>query len=73
MPPVIISTALSHHIGLEESAASLERMKELYAEFESEAGDLLTAIVVKLSLPDPYDLTDIDLSEYRGIVRPWNS
>jgi hypothetical protein len=36
------------------------------------ADDLLTAIVVKLSLPDPYDLTDIDLSEYKGIVAPWN-
>ena len=23
--------------------------------------------------PDPYDLTDIDLSEYKGIVAPWNN
>lgn len=65
--------ALSHHIGLTKSAAALERMNELYAEFEHEAGDLLTAVVVKLSLPDPYDLTDIDLSEYKGIVAPWNN
>ncbi len=64
--------ALSHHIGLTKSAAAVERMNELYAEFEDQAGDLLTAIVVKLSLPDPYDLTDIDLSEYKGIVAPWN-
>ena len=48
-------------------------MNELYAEFKDEAGDLLTAVVVKLSLPDPYDLTDIDLSEYKGIVAPWNN
>jgi hypothetical protein len=65
--------ALSHHIGLTKSAIALERMNELYAEFDGEAGDLLTTIVVKLSLPDPYDLTDIDLSEYKGIVAPWNS
>jgi len=65
--------ALSHHIGLTKSAAALERMNELYAEFEDEAGDLLTAVAVKLSLPDPYDLTDIDLSEYKGIVAPWNN
>jgi hypothetical protein len=65
--------ALSHHIGLAKSTAALERMDELYADFEAEAGDLLTAVVVKLSLPDPYDLTDIDLSEYKGIVAPWNS
>ena len=54
-------------------AAALERMDELYAEFKDEAGDLLTAVAVKLSLPDPYDLTDIDLSEYKGIVAPWNN
>src|SRR5271167_4769215 len=65
--------ALSHHIGLTKSAAALERMNELYAEFKDQAGDLLTAVVVKLSLPDPYDLTDIDLSEYKGIVAPWNN
>jgi hypothetical protein len=29
--------------------------------------------VVKLSLPDPYDLTDIDLAEYKGIVAAWNN
>ena len=23
--------------------------------------------------PDPYDLPDIDLSEYKGIVAPWNN
>ena len=65
--------ALSHHIGLEKSAAALESMNELYAEFKDEAGDLLTSVVVKLSVPDPYDLTDIDLSEYKGIVAPWNN
>ena len=48
-------------------------MNEFYAEFKDQAGDLLTAVVVKLSLPDPYDLTDIDLSEYKGIVAPWNN
>ena len=38
-----------------------------------QTGDLLTSVVVKLSMPDPYDLTDIDLSEYKGIVAPWNN
>jgi hypothetical protein len=65
--------ALSHHLGLTKSAAALERMNELYVEFKDETGDLLTTVVVKLSLPDPYDLTDIDLSEYKGIVAPWNN
>jgi hypothetical protein len=65
--------ALSNHIGLSKSAVALERMNELYAEFEDEAGNVLTAVAVKLSVPDPYDLTDIDLSEYKGIVAPWNN
>ena len=64
--------ALSHHMGLKKSAAALERMNELYAEFVGESGDILTSIAVKLSNPDPYDLTDVDLSEYKGIVPPWN-
>jgi hypothetical protein len=65
--------ALSHHIGLSKSATALERMNELYAEFKGENGDLLTSVVVKLSVPDPYDLTDIDLTEYKGIIAPWNN
>jgi hypothetical protein len=48
-------------------------MNELYAEFQDEAGELLTSVVIKLSVPDPYDLPDIDLSEYKGIVAPWNN
>lgn len=64
--------ALSHHLGLKKSVAALERMNELYAEFAGEGGDMLTSIAVKLSNPDPYDLTETDLSEYKGIVAPWN-
>jgi hypothetical protein len=33
-------------------------MNELYAKFKHEADDMLIAVAVKLSLPDPYDLTD---------------
>ena len=65
--------ALSHHIGLKQGALALERMNELYAEFAGEGGDMLTSVVVKLSAPDPYDLTDIDLTEYKGIIAPWNA
>ena len=47
-------------------------MSELYAEFAGEGGDMLTTVVVKLASPDPYDLTDVDLTEYKGIIPPWN-
>ena len=64
--------ALSKHLGLRKSAAALESMNDLYGEFVGEAGDVLTTLVVKLANADPYDLTDVDLSEYKGIVAPWN-
>ena len=64
--------ALAHHLGLAESTAALESMNELYAGFAGEAGDMLSTVVVKLSNPDPYDLSGIDLGEYKGIVAPWN-
>lgn len=64
--------ALSHHLGVRKSARALERMNELYAEFAGEGGDMLSTVVIKLSNPDPYDLSEVDLSEYKGIVRPWN-
>ena len=64
--------ALSHHLGLPKSVRALERMNELYAEFAGEGGDVLITAIVKLSNPDPYDLTDVDLTEYKGIIPPWN-
>jgi len=33
---------------------------------------MLTTVVVKLSNPEPYDLTEVDLGEYKGIIAPWN-
>jgi hypothetical protein len=64
--------ALAHHLGLHKSVAALQRMNELYGEFAGEGGDIRTTVVVKLSTPDPYDLTDVDLGEYKGITAPWN-
>jgi hypothetical protein len=65
--------ALSHHLGLSKSAAAVERMNDLYGEFAGEGGDMLTTVVTKLAAPDPYDLTEVDLTEYKGIIAPWNN
>lgn len=65
--------ALSHHLGLRKSADALEHMHDLYSEFAGEGGDILVTVIMKLSHPDPYDLTEVDLTEYKGIVAPWNS
>lgn len=64
--------ALSHHLGPKPTAEALGPMNSLYAEFAGEGGDILTSVVVKLAKPDPYDLTDVDLTEYKGIIAPWN-
>jgi hypothetical protein len=66
------TAALSHQLGLRESARALDRMNELYHEFAGEGGDMLSTVVVKLANPDPYDLTEVDLTEYKGIVAPWS-
>ena len=66
------AAALSHHLGLQKSAAALKRMGELYAQFAGEGGDILVSLAMKLANPDPYDLTEVDLSEYKGIIAPWN-
>ena len=64
--------ALSDHLGLPKNARALDEMGRLYAEFAGEGGDILLSIVLKLTHPDPYDLTDVDLNEYKGIITPWN-
>ncbi len=64
--------ALSHFLGTRKSAAALEPINRLYAEFAGEGGDMLTTVVTKLAAPDPYDLTAVDLAEYKGIIAPWN-
>jgi hypothetical protein len=64
--------ALSNHLGLPASARALEPMNRLYAEFAGEGGDMLSSVVVRLSSPEPYDLTEVDLSEYKGIVARWS-
>jgi len=64
--------ALSHHLGLRAAAKALEPMGKLYAEFAGEGGDVLVSVAVKLANPDPYDLTEVNLAEYKGIVAPWN-
>ena len=64
--------ALSHHLGRKRSVLAIEKMRELYREFAGEVGDILISVVARLAKPEPYDLTEVDLSEYKGIVAPWN-
>jgi hypothetical protein len=65
--------ALSHHLGLARSVLAIEKMRRLYSEFAGEVGEILVSVVVKLAAPDPYDLTEVDLAEYKGIIAAWSS
>jgi hypothetical protein len=65
--------ARSHHLGMRPAARALEPMGEPYADFAGAGGDLLVSVAVKLADPDPYDLTEVDLAEYKGIVAPWSN
>ncbi len=63
--------ALSHHLGLARSAEALESLPHLYPEFAGEGGDILSTAIVTLTHPSPFDLTQVDLDEYKGITPPW--
>lgn len=43
--------ALSHHLGARKSAAALEPLSELYADFAGEGGDMLMTVLTKLADP----------------------
>lgn len=64
--------ALSYQIGLHKGISALQRMNDLYGEFAGDGGDMLTSLMTRLAAPAPYDLTDVDLAEYKGIVAPWD-
>jgi hypothetical protein len=47
-------------------------MNELYADFAGESGDVMSSVVVQLSNPNPYDLSEVNVAEYKGIIPPWS-
>jgi hypothetical protein len=40
--------------------------------FAGEVGDILISVVTKPAAREPYNLTEVDLTEHQGIVAPWN-
>jgi hypothetical protein len=64
--------ALSFRLGTERSAEALEPMDALYSDFAGEGGRMLTTVVTSLSNPEPYDLAEVDLADYKGIAAPWD-
>lgn len=66
--------ALSAFIGKERSSDALKNFDTCYRDIykEREISPLLQ-LGRQLSEPRPYDLEDIDIKNYKGIVAPWDS
>ena len=50
------------------TAAALRNQQRSVPLETIEGGDVLTSIVVSLSRPESHDLTEVDLTEYKGIA-----
>ena len=66
--------ALSSHLGETRSITALETFDECYRDMyrEEEVSPLLQ-LARQLAEPVPYDLEEINIEKYKGIVQPWDT
>ena len=66
--------ALSSHLGEKRSITALETFDECYQDMyrEEEVSPLLQ-LARQLAEPVPYDLEEINIEKYKGIVQPWDT
>ncbi|MBF0456981.1 MAG: hypothetical protein HQK99_03700 [Nitrospirae bacterium] len=65
--------ALAAHIGVEAACDALWSMDELYPQKSGGEWVVRTQLIQQLSAPQPYDLDEIDLAEYKGVRPPFDS
>jgi hypothetical protein len=66
--------ALAKHMGMTETAALLKDFDSYYADLiRGEKASPLVQLVRQLAEPEPYDLDQMDLSQYKGLKPPYNS
>lgn len=63
--------ALADHLGDEQVASALEPFDRLYPQSSGESA--LQQLAVQLAQPLPYDLDQVDLSEYKRLAGRWQS
>lgn len=63
--------ALADALGPEGAGAALSRLDELYPQDSGQSA--LQQLLVQISAPLPYDLEDVDLSEYKNLDPRWHS
>jgi len=65
--------ALSDHIGLHEASRVLSRIDEYYADRSGVEGSVLTALVVALADPAPFDVeVTEELPRYKALAPRWH-
>ncbi len=66
--------ALSFHLGEKGTIAALDTFNDCYKDIYRKDEVLpLLQLARQLAEPVPYDLEDIDIENYKGIVQPWDT
>jgi len=66
--------ALVEHAGLAQAVGALDRFDECYLDLiRGREASPMIQLVRQLAEPNPYDLDDIDVSQYKGIRAPLSS
>jgi hypothetical protein len=63
--------ALSDHLGKDQVIGALRKFDQLYPQSNGESA--LLQLQVQLAAPFPYDLDDVNLSEYKNLDSRWHS
>lgn len=63
--------ALAEHLGDERTVAALRSFDDLYPQPNGESA--LQQLQIQLAEPLPYDLDDVNLTEYKNVTQSWQS
>ena len=62
--------ALTHHLGMEAAVEALRPFDRMYP--QPAGASSLQQLAIQLATPEPYDLGDTNLSEYKGLNSRWH-
>lgn len=64
--------ALAEHMGLDASIKALWRMDDLYPQKNGDPWAVRTQLLMQLAAPPPFDLDEVELTEYKGVRPPFD-
>jgi hypothetical protein len=66
--------ALADHLGGEQAVAILAAIDDYYDDRSGERGSVLTALILRLALPEPRDVeVTRELPRYKGLAEQWHT